>query len=558
MRQRFWITALTVLAVAGLLGGCGGGDPSAASTANGSADGAPIPRITVLSNVQAADPVEFESTRLLVENMRQLGLDVRHRAIPWEQQADLVWFNRQNWHMSAWRMVGRPERVDPDEFVFNLFHSSTAENGFNFVGYVNPAYDSLALEQRGLADREARRAVIYEAQALIARDVPYLFVAHPKRPVAYRSDVWDPNSIVEMKGIGIHNFWTWIQAKPVGTQQSIITNTGDVLQAINPLYISGDADSRVTEIIWDRLLRVGPDGLPQPWAAESVIWEDDTHITVTIRTGMTWHDGRPVTVEDVAFSFEAPATGEVPMYKPFVDIIAQIDRVDDHTLRFTLREPWVAFEIASLAKVNLIPKHIWEPLLNDLSDKPDNAESVQEAMPVGSGPFRFVAWKPSEEVILEANPAHFAAPRAARWILRIIPNVESVLGQLQTGEINIVMEWEGDATLLQQRADTDPNIELVATTELGFRLFAFNTRLAPFSDPAFRRALAHLVPREAIVRNIFKGFAVAADSYISPAIEFWHHPDLPQYPFSVEQARTVLQEAGYRWDSRGRLVAPAS
>ena len=561
-----------VLALAALVAACGrsAATPTEAPTAvpqpakaeekaqpTAAPTGEPVPKIVVLSNVQAADPIEFESTRLLVENMRKLGLDVEHRAMPWEQQADLVWYNRNDWQMTAWRMVGRPERMDPDEFVVNLFHSSTAEKGYNFVGFKNPEYDELAMKQRGITDPEKRREIIYKAQEIIAQEVPYVFVAHPKLPFAFRTDVWDPDTIVDAQGIGIKNFWTWIQAEPVGEQKDFIVNTGDVIQAINPLFISGDADSRITEIIWDRLMRVGPDGLPKPWAAESVEWEDETNVLVTLREGMKWHDGKPVTVEDVVFSFEAPKSGEVPMYKPFVDKIANIEIVDDRTVRFTLSEPWAAFEVASLSKLNLVPKHIWEPILEELKQTEDNVESYQEEVPIGSGPYRFVAWKPSEEVILERNPDHWAAPKAERWILRIIPNVEAALGQLRTGEINFLMEWEGDPTVLQQVADQDPNIELVATTSLGFRFFAMNNRVKPFDDPAFRRAIAHVVPREAIIKNIFKGFAVPADSHVSLAIEYWHNPNLPKYEFSIEKAREVLKEAGYTWDEQGRLLMPA-
>ena len=128
--------------------------------------GDPVEPIIVLSNTQAEDPIEFESTRLLVENMRRLGLNVEHSATPWSNYSQIVWFNRLNepeafggdgWQMTAWRMVARPERMDPDEFVFNLFHSSTAENGYNFVGYDNPEYDALAEAQRGESDPEARQ-----------------------------------------------------------------------------------------------------------------------------------------------------------------------------------------------------------------------------------------------------------------------------------------------------------------------------------------------------------------------------------------------------------------
>lgn len=519
--------------------------------------GQPVPKVVVLSNVQGADPIEFESTRLLVENMRKLGLDVEHRAMPWEQQADLVWYERTNWQMTAWRMVGRPERMDPDEFVVNLFHSDTAESGYNFVGYTNPEYDALAEAQRAETDPEKRRELIFQAQEIIARDVPYIYVAHPSLPQLVRIDVWDKNSIVDAQGIGVQNFWTWIGLTPLGNQKAIITNTGDQIQAINPLYISGDADSRITELIWDRLMRIGPDGLPKPWAAESVEWEDNLNILVTLREGMKWHDGQPVTVEDVKFSFEAPKSGEAPMYAKFVAAIENIEIVDERTVRFTLNRPWVAFETASLAKLNLIPKHIWEPILADLAGSDANAESYQEEVPIGSGPYRFVAWQPGESVILEANPDHFQPPKAEKWILRIIPTQESALGQIQTGELNFLREWEGDAEILKQVADSDPNIELFASPELGFRFFAFNLRVEPFNDPVLRRAVAHVLPRNAIVANIYKGFAVPADSYVSAAIEYWHNPNLPQYEYNIEAARQVLADAGYTWDSNGRLLYPA-
>ena len=571
MKRLTWFKFASLIAVLGLLvTACSPAAPTATTPAEdateaatedaateAAAAGVPVPAIEVYSETQAADPIEFEMTRLLVENLKKLGLNVEHRAMPWLQFSDLVWFGRDTWQMTAWRMAGRPERMDPDEFVVNLFHSSTAEKGYNFVGYNNPEYDELAMAQRAMTDPEERRAAIYEAQQIIAEDIPYVYVAHPQLPYAYRSDVWDPATVVDAQGIGIKNFWTWIEATPVGDQKDFIVNTSEDVDSIKPFYISGDADSRVTEIIWDRVMRIGADGLAKPWAAESVVWEDDTNVLVTLREGMTWHDGEPVTADDLMYSFEVPATGEAPMYEPFVSKIANMEEVDDLSVRFTLSEPWVAFETASLAKINLIPKHVWEPIINELLESDDNAESYQEEVPIGSGPYSFVAWKASEEVVLQRFDDHFAAPKAERWIRRIIPNVESALGQLQTGELNFLMDWSGDATILADLAEADPNIEMVATTELGFRFFAMNLRLEPFDDPAFRTAVAHTVPRDAIIQNIFKGYAVPADSYVSAAIDYWHNPDLPQYEYDIEAARAVLEEAGYSWDADGNLLMPA-
>ena len=518
------------------------------------AQGDPIRPITLTTRPQAAQPQEFQAAQLIAQAWRQLGLEVEVDAMPWEQMADLVWYDRPTWDMTMWQMVGRPERSDPDEIVFNLFHSSTAESGYNFVGYNNPEYDALVEAQRSETDPEARQALIYQAQALLSEDQPYAFLVYPESTFAYRTDVWAPESIVEQNGIGIKNFWTFVGAEPVGEQQDMILNSADVLQAVNPLFISGAVDSWVTELIWDRLLRIGPDGLPQPWAAESYEWVDDTTIDVTLREGMTWHDGEPVTAEDVVFSFQAPLGEEVPMYQPFVSNISDIEVLDERTVRFLLAEPSAAFLTASLAKVNLVPQHVWEPILSDLASSPDNAESYQEETPIGSGPFRFVRWRPSEEVVLEANPEHFNAPEMARWILRIVPNAEAALGMLRSGEINFLSDYTGDPQVLVQTAEGAP-IEIVSSTDIGFDFVAFNERRPPFDDPAFRRALSQAINRDLITQAAYQGFGTPANSPVSVALGFWNNPEVGALETGLELAQQTLEEAGYTLVD-GRLHYP--
>jgi len=428
----------------------------------------PIRQIDILSRPQAAQPAEFQFIQIIAQEWRKLGLDVNVRVMPWEQMSDIVWFNRQTWDTTAWQMVGRPERSDPDEIVFNLFHTSTAEDGFNFIGYENPAYDAVVEQQRVTLDPDARQALIYEAQEILAADQPNMMLAHPQSTYAYDKTVWDPASVVDQGGIGIRNTWTFMSLEPLGDQRDIILNSSDNVQAINPLYISGGVDSWVTELIWDRLMRIGPDGLPQPWAATDYEWIDETTIRVTLRDDMTWHDGEPVTVEDVKFSFEVAGSGEAPMYGPFVTNIAGIETGADNTITFTLANPSASFLTSSLAKINLIPEHVWGPVVENLSTVDENAESYQEDMPIGSGPFRFDRWATNEEIVLSANADHFSAPKADRWILRIVPNVEAALGMLRSGEINFLADFPGDPTVLTQAAETDGDLEVVSTVDIGF------------------------------------------------------------------------------------------
>ncbi|MFI5015501.1 MAG: ABC transporter substrate-binding protein [Hyphomicrobiales bacterium] len=508
--------------------------------------GDPIRKLVILSAAQASDPQEFQAAQLLAQAWRQLGLDIEVRGMPRPQLADLVWYSRDKWDMTMWRMVGRPERSDPDEFAYNLFNPETAASGYDFIGYMNPSYMKIAEAQRAELDLEKRKALIYEAQDVISKDQPYIFLVYPKNVLAYDKSVWKKETMVEQSGIGIRCFWTFLRAEPISAQKDMICNAAEAMLALNPLYISGAIDSWVTEIVWDRLMRMGPDGLPMPWAAEKVIQVDPSTVDCVLRPGQKWHDGKPLTVDDVVFSFKAPSMGDKsPMYKPFVATIADVAATDERTVRFKLKAPSAAFASSTLAKINLIPKHIWEPILTDLMTKKENAETVQEPIPIGSGPFKVSRFKPQEEVVLEANADYWERPRMDRWIMRVITNTGAALGMLPKGEINFLTDYRGDPKLLIDLAKQNPNIEVVSTIDMGFRFLAPNERRAPFSDPAFRRALSIATNRQLMAAAAWSGFAVPANSIISPALKFWSKPGIDDIKTDMGAAKKILTDAGY-------------
>jgi peptide/nickel transport system substrate-binding protein len=516
-----------------------------------------VRKIVLLTDTQGASPQAFQASQLIAQSWRQLGLEVEIKPLPRQQQTQVVWYERNRWDVTTWRMIGRPERSDPDELVYNLFHSSTVEKGYNFVGYVNPEYDRVAEAQRQSMDQTQRKVLIAEAQQIINRDQPYAFLVHPASVRAYSKAVWDERSIVSESGVGIRNFWTFIGATPVGRQKQMVLNASLAVIAIHPLFISGATDSWITELIWDRLARVGPDGMPRPWAAESFSWVDDKTLDVSIRDGMTWHDGRPVTVDDVVFSFEAPGTGDkAPMYRPFVTDIAKVERTGERMLRFNLKKPNASFVTSSLAKINLIPRHIWEPVLRDLAAKPETVEAIRDPSPVGSGPFRLVRARPNEEIVLDRYDRHWAAPKMERWILRIVTNPEATIGMLRSGELNFLGDYSGDPEVLDKLSRENPDIATAAEVDIGFEHVAFNNRRPPFNDAAFRRALSFAIDRKILVQSAWNDFAVTANSPVSPALKSWHDASVDDPKTGVPLARDILEKAGYRV-AGGRLHYPA-
>ncbi len=515
--------------------------------------------LTLLTLPQAVSPQEYNAAELVADSWKQLGLTVSVRPLPSQQFNQVVWYERQKWDATTWTMVGRPERSDPDELTYNLFVSANAANGYDFVGYISPEYDQLAQAQRQELDLGKRQVLMQKAQELVNHDQPYGFMVHPKSLVAFNQTIWDTASTVEEEGLGIRNFWTWIKLTPKTAQKDIIVNSTTVPTNFSPFNIPGAQGSWATELIWDRFMRIGPDGLPQPWAAETVTRPTPLTVELTLRDGMMWSDGQPVTIDDAVFSLQAPGFGDKsPMYKPFVANIANVEKTGEKSLRITLKRPDAAFLVSSLSKLNLAPKHVWQPIFDDLATKPQTAESIMEPKPVGSGPFRVVSINLNEQIVLEANPAHWSPPKAGRFIMRMMPNIEATLGALRSGEINFLTDYTGDPQLLYDLGKSDKAILVSDSLDIGFKFVAYNERRAPFSDVAFRQALSAAIDRETLAADAWGDAAVPANSWVSPALKFWAVPDiLGQLPGkNLEGAKKLLKDAGYTLVD-GKLHYPA-
>ena len=148
--------------------------------------------------------------------------------------------------------------------------------------------------------------------------------------------------------------------------------------------------------------------------------------------------------------------------------------------------------------------------------------------------------------MLERNDKHWAAPKMERWILRIVPNPEATLGMLRSGEINFLADYGGDPEVLEKLVKDNPNITMKQEVDIGFEYAAFNLRRAPFSDANFRRALSAAIDRNVMVQAAWNGYAVAANSPVSPALKFWHQPDIEKMNTGLQRAKDMLQQSGYR------------
>jgi peptide/nickel transport system substrate-binding protein len=507
-----------------------------------------IPEIRFVIPGANYDPIRFESGQLIADEWEKLGLSVNVEAFGDFTALAAVLGEAPHDDFNAFisGYVSRPERLDPDVLLYRPFHCSGVETGVNYQGYCHPEYDEVVEAQRSEMDVEERRQLVYEAQEMLAQDVPAQALYHVEELHAYNSRLFD--NVTPMMGQGLWNFWSLLSTTPIADVTTLRVGQAWDVDTLNPFAPTGGGNIETMRLIHDMLARVAPDGTAVPWAAES--WEvvDDTTVAVTLRDDMTFHDGEPVTATDVKFSYDIQKEQGAEIYIPFLDPIEEVELVDEYNLVFHLEVPYPGIFQATFAQILIVPEHIWGEVDGPL------AEHQVETL-IGSGPFIFDEWIVGQEVRLQAFEDHFQAPNVDGLTQVVYANPDAIFLGLVNEEVHM-----HDRRLLPiqiEQLDQYEHLTQVSQEDFGVYYVGYNLRLPPFDDDAFRRALAHTIPKQTIVDVLLDGYGVAGRGFIAPANEFWHNPDANPFPYDPDLARQILEEAGYEWGPDGRLYMPA-
>ncbi len=280
---------------------------------------------------------------------------------------------------------------------------------------------------------------------------------------------------------------------------------------------------------------------PEPWLAESAKANGDfTEWTVTLREDVTWHDGRPLTAEDVKFSFEyyeqqEGASGRYAHHISDTPPFESAEVVDEQTVRLSYAAPAPQFEIMPGADLPILPKHVWQDI--------DEPKTQSTGLPVGSGPYKLVKIVPDQLYRFEANPDYFkGTPTVGVLELPIVKDPSAAFAALRTGEVAHVAR-NVPAELVDQFAGND-EIEILESTRFESTQMFFNARKPPLDDPRLRKAMAMAIDREALVKTVLLGQG-------RPGRPTFLHPDSPwavedaQQDHDAVAARELLDQAGY-------------
>jgi peptide/nickel transport system substrate-binding protein len=490
------------------------------------------------------DPIRYEFGLMIAANWKKLGFDVKVTPLEWSRLAQ-EGIKQKNFDAFTLAWAGRAERIDPDHFCYSVLHSSNVHIGqYNINGYQNPEYDKWAEMQRRIIDPEKRREAVWKCQEIAAKDQPHTPVACRNQLQPYNARDWE--NWTPMMGEGLQAFWNLMNVKPKTDRKILRWGYPSDVSTMNPLASVATHDFQTFRLIYDRLVRVGVDGKPVNWAAESITQIDDTTIDVKIRSGMKFHDGEPVTVEDVKFSFDFPTTAKSGYFMAIVKPIENVEIVDEQTVRFKLKEPFAPFVANCLGQVFIFPKHIWEKIENPLEYGNEN--------PIGSGPFKLDYWRRNEEIKMSKFEGYFNPPNIDAVIKIPYANVQGMAAGVETGEADFGGWWIEPIQV--EQLEKTKHAKVIKVRDHGYYHINYNMRRKPFDDVAVRRAMAYAIPKKMIVERLLEGYGEVTHSIITPPNEFYHNPNVEEFNFSMEKARQELENAGYAWDSKGAIYYP--
>jgi len=286
----------------------------------------------------------------------------------------------------------------------------------------------------------------------------------------------------------------------------------------------------------DALVKPMPEKTMAPSLAESWSTSPDGLVyEFVLRRGATFHNGEPVTSEDVKFSFERYRGISAKVLK---DKVAAIETPDPRRVRFRLKHPWPDFMAfygtPATGAAWIVPRKYVEKVGEDGFKK----------APIGAGPYKFVSFTPGVELVLEASDGYWRkTPSVKRLVFKAVPDAVTRLAMLKRREVDIAYAVNGE---LGEEVRRTAGLTLRPTPFMATHWLVFADQWdssSPWHDRRVRLAANHAVDRPAINQALTLGFSKITGSIIPTSFDFYWPP--PLYPYDLGKARQLLAEAGY-------------
>jgi peptide/nickel transport system substrate-binding protein len=315
---------------------------------------------------------------------------------------------------------------------------------------------------------------------------------------------------------------------------------------MNPMLDwNNSVDRDINRLLFSGLVKFDSRGLPQPDLADS--WgasSDGTIYNFSIRQNAAWHDGQPVTSDDVIFTIELIKSSGSLFPQDIKDLWSQIEvkRLDDKTFQFKLPEPFAPF--LDYVTFGILPRHILESIPAD-----QLASAEFNLNPIGSGPYKFERLLTSggqiTGVVLAANEAYFIRPPFVEQVVfRFYPTSAAAFDAYKRGEVIGISQISND---ILDAALQEPSLSVYTSRlpQMGLVFLNLNNPSVSFlQNEKVRRALLLGVNRNIIVSHILKGQAIIADGPILSG-SWAYYEEIEKFPYDPDAAMQLLKAEGF-------------
>ncbi|MDP9354301.1 MAG: peptide ABC transporter substrate-binding protein [Chloroflexota bacterium] len=328
----------------------------------------------------------------------------------------------------------------------------------------------------------------------------------------------------------------------------LIVGTSQEAVNFNPLlYANTGIETLPDVLMFDSLMKLMPDGSYVPNLATEVptqekggISPDGLSWTFKLRNDVKWHDGQPFTSRDVQFTWETVMNENVAVRsRTGHDKVESVETPDEYTAIIKLKEPFAPFKTLWTSGItSVVPAHI-------LGQEADiNTAAFNTQAPIGTGPFKFVEHVGGDHLTVEPNPDyHGGPPKLERIIVKLVPEVPVLFTQFKTGEIGVV-DYQGIQADRWEEAQELEGREVVQSPSNFVEFIYFNNSKPWFQDKRVKQAIYHATDAQTIIDAIYYSLETPTLTYLPPT-HWAYNPDVKTYPYELERANALLDEAGW-------------
>ncbi|MFB6671927.1 ABC transporter substrate-binding protein [Streptomyces sp. NPDC056390] len=307
-----------------------------------------------------------------------------------------------------------------------------------------------------------------------------------------------------------------------------------------------------TNFVYESLYQIEQNSCKEvPWLAKSYSWQDPKTLVFTLREGVRWNDGKPLTAQDVAFTFNMIKKYDVLDTKAVWPLLKSVKATGDNQVTFSFKKPG-ASGFTMISSIPVVPEHIW-------SKVKDPTKFTNAKNPVGTGPMKVKSFNP-QQVVTERNPRYWQAGKVKVKEVRFKANNGSPeIEQLKMGRGEYDTNGMFIPNVKKAYVDKDPKHHHYWYAPGMVMSVYMNLTEAPFNDVDFRRALTSAFDRDTVARKAQLGYVKTASqtSLVLPGQQDWLPAGIKnegRIPFDPKAADQALTKAGYKKDSQGRRL----